>query len=257
MMNIEIANRLVQLRKEKGLSQEELADKLGLSRQAVSKWERAEASPDTDNLICLAKIYGVSLDDLLNTDESPENIAKEVKEAQEEKKVQEEKKKSTVNIGDRGIHIVDGDDEVHIGKDGIHISEGGKAKHIYSKRDSRHEKIKGAISGVYVLLVVIAFLLLGFFLHAWHVAWILFVTIPLPPTIIDVIKTKKITAFAYPVFITAVYLFLGMQFNFWHPYWFVFITIPLFYAIFEPIQKLWLKDYHADHEIELDFEDKD
>ena len=67
-MNIEIANRLVGLRKKAGLSQEELADKLGLSRQAVSKWERAEASPDTDNLICLAKLYGVSLDDLLNTD---------------------------------------------------------------------------------------------------------------------------------------------------------------------------------------------
>ena len=51
-MNIEIANRLVQMRKKMGLSQEQLADKLGLSRQAVSKWERAEASPDTDNLIC-------------------------------------------------------------------------------------------------------------------------------------------------------------------------------------------------------------
>jgi len=50
-MNIEIANKLLQLRKEKGLSQEQLAQKLGISRQAISKWERAEASPDTDNLI--------------------------------------------------------------------------------------------------------------------------------------------------------------------------------------------------------------
>jgi transcriptional regulator with XRE-family HTH domain len=76
-MNIEIANRLVELRKKSGLSQEELAAKLGLSRQAVSKWERAEASPDTDNLICLAKLYGVSLDHLLNTDESIDDIVKE------------------------------------------------------------------------------------------------------------------------------------------------------------------------------------
>ena len=64
-MNIEIANRLVQLRREQGLSQEEMASKLGVSRQAVSKWERAESSPDTDNLIALARLYGVSLDELL------------------------------------------------------------------------------------------------------------------------------------------------------------------------------------------------
>ena len=64
-MNIEIANKLLQLRKEKGLSQEQLAQKLGISRQAISKWERAEASPDTDNLIELAKLYDISLDELL------------------------------------------------------------------------------------------------------------------------------------------------------------------------------------------------
>ena len=58
-MNIEIANHLVQLRKKNGLSQEALADKLGISRQAVSKWERAEASPDTDNLIALEKEYKI------------------------------------------------------------------------------------------------------------------------------------------------------------------------------------------------------
>lgn len=85
-MNIEIANRLQQLRKEKGYSQEELAQALGLSRQAVSKWERAESSPDTDNLICLAKLYGMSLDELLNTDETVEEIRERTIEVEEEKK---------------------------------------------------------------------------------------------------------------------------------------------------------------------------
>ena len=73
-MNIEIANRLVKLRKENGLSQEELAAKIGISRQAVSKWERAEASPDTDNLILLARLYGISLDALLATVQMPSGI---------------------------------------------------------------------------------------------------------------------------------------------------------------------------------------
>ena len=44
-MNVEIAQRLAEMRRAKGYSQEELAEKLGLSRQAVSKWERAESSP--------------------------------------------------------------------------------------------------------------------------------------------------------------------------------------------------------------------
>ena len=64
-MNVEIAQRLAELRRKKGYSQEALANALGLSRQAVSKWERAESSPDTENLIAIAKLYGVSLDELI------------------------------------------------------------------------------------------------------------------------------------------------------------------------------------------------
>lgn len=74
-MNVETAQRLADLRRSKGFSQEGLARRLGLSRQAVSKWERAESSPDTENLISLAKLYGVSLDELLNpSDEIEDDI---------------------------------------------------------------------------------------------------------------------------------------------------------------------------------------
>ena len=74
-MNVETAQRLADLRRSKGFSQEGLARKLGLSRQAVSKWECAESSPDTENLISLAKLYGVSLDELLNpSDEIEDDI---------------------------------------------------------------------------------------------------------------------------------------------------------------------------------------
>ena len=69
-MNIKIANKLQKLRKDKGLTQEQLASELGVTRQAVSKWERAESSPDTDNLIRLSKLYEVSLDELLSTEDS-------------------------------------------------------------------------------------------------------------------------------------------------------------------------------------------
>lgn len=76
-MNVEIANRLQQLRKNNNLSQEELAEKIGVSRQAVSKWERAEASPDTENLILLSKLYRMSLDELVNTNSKPISLKKD------------------------------------------------------------------------------------------------------------------------------------------------------------------------------------
>ena len=83
-MNITIANRLVELRRANGYSQESLALKLGISRQAVSKWERAEASPDTDNLIALARLYRISLDELLlhTPEREGEQAAQEDEDAQ-------------------------------------------------------------------------------------------------------------------------------------------------------------------------------
>ena len=70
-MDLKTANRLQQLRKENGYSQDALAEKLGLSRQAISKWERGESSPDTDNLIALAELYHMTLDQLLGGEPSP------------------------------------------------------------------------------------------------------------------------------------------------------------------------------------------
>ncbi|MGN1123106.1 MAG: helix-turn-helix domain-containing protein [Eubacterium sp.] len=72
-MNIETAQRLYEFRKANGYSQEELALKIGVSRQAISKWERSESSPDTDNLISLANLYGVTIDELLNGTSAPKS----------------------------------------------------------------------------------------------------------------------------------------------------------------------------------------
>lgn len=61
--------KIAAMRRELGLSQEALADKLGLSRQAVSKWEADQAVPGMDNLVELAKLFGVPVDTLLRPDE--------------------------------------------------------------------------------------------------------------------------------------------------------------------------------------------
>lgn len=60
-----LADKIVKLRKKKGWSQEELAEKLNVSRQAVSKWEAAQTTPDLDKILQLGKLFGVTTDYLL------------------------------------------------------------------------------------------------------------------------------------------------------------------------------------------------
>ena len=60
------SEKLAILRKNKGITQEALAEKLNVSRQAVAKWEAGETIPDLDKCRMLAELFGVSLDDLAN-----------------------------------------------------------------------------------------------------------------------------------------------------------------------------------------------
>lgn len=61
-----LPKKLSFLRKEKGLSQENLADEMNVSRQAVSKWESGNVMPSLDNLIYLSRLYGVTIDSLID-----------------------------------------------------------------------------------------------------------------------------------------------------------------------------------------------
>lgn len=60
-----LGEKLQKLRQQQGLSQDALAERLGVSRQAVSKWERDEAQPELDKIVRLSELFGVSLDALL------------------------------------------------------------------------------------------------------------------------------------------------------------------------------------------------
>lgn len=71
-MSIQLGLNLAELRKRNGYSQEALAEKLNISRQAISKWERGESTPDTDTLIILSQLYGVSLDELIGNKKQTE-----------------------------------------------------------------------------------------------------------------------------------------------------------------------------------------
>lgn len=73
-----LAEKIYQLRKAKNWSQEDLAAKIGVSRQSVSKWERGEALPDLERMISLSDVFGVSIDDLIRSNKIAEDNQEEV-----------------------------------------------------------------------------------------------------------------------------------------------------------------------------------
>ena len=235
-MTLETANRLYELRKKNNLSQEELAEKLGVSRQAVSKWERSEASPDTDNLIALAKIYGLSLDELIygKKEEKKEETQEEPKDETKEEKTEDEKLfvdindgENKVKIGPKGI-FVEGEDgeKVKISFNGIkieNIKSDGSDYDDYDDKDDEDddddevddelyetvfEEIKNAEKG-----------------NTVHV------------------KVSRPTKFwlevPYPIICAIAYLIFGFYniYGGWALSWVIFVTIPIYYSFVEAIYK--------------------
>lgn len=76
---MKFSDNLKKLRKDMNLSQEELADKLGVSRQSISKWESGVVYPEMDKMVQLCKIFNLSMDDLLNSDVHEINNTKQAK----------------------------------------------------------------------------------------------------------------------------------------------------------------------------------
>lgn len=79
-----LADKIINLRKKNGWSQEELAEKLNVSRQAVSKWEGAQSTPDLEKILMMSKIFGVTTDFLVKDEIEMEDIS-ECAENSEEK----------------------------------------------------------------------------------------------------------------------------------------------------------------------------
>lgn len=66
--------KLVMLRKQQNLSQEQVSEKLGVARQTVSKWELGETTPEMNKLIIISKLYDITLDELMKEDNEGKNV---------------------------------------------------------------------------------------------------------------------------------------------------------------------------------------
>ena len=197
MKSINLSNNLYILRKRRGLSQEEFAEKIHISRQAVSKWERGEALPDIENLIEIAEFYGVTIDELINKDEVIGEVA-ESPVREDDSKSESEEKKSKI-----------------------------KVTWSFEWKEAPYPII------VALVYLALGFLVP----NGWAVYWTLFITIPVYYTFIDCIKARRFTPFAYPVLCAFIYCLYGMLTKVWHPTWLIFLSMPIYYWIAHQIDK--------------------
>lgn len=198
-MNLITANRLQQLRKMNGYSQDVLAEKLGISRQAISKWERAESSPDTDNLIALARLYGLTVDELLNTENDTVVIKKSMDKPKDFK---------------------------------------GKAKSLLSKANDFGIYPKTALNLLkfpFPFIVVILYIGLSMIFKIWHPLWIIFLTIPIYYRCAIACKANSKKLFyallPLPEVIVTLFLIGGFATGLWGYLWMLFLIIPLYFWI--------------------------
>lgn len=253
-MNETIGQRIQRLRKAKGLTQEDVAKRITISPQAVSKWENDASSPDITMIGDLADILGVSVDELLgretsskeNTQAEQNNQNKEeetytIPEEDIEEDKKDNKNKKNVNISDEGIHIVDDDgSEVHIDNRGIHIKDNDGRTHEMPGDFVKNEKASIITSGTLMGLALIAYILVGLLWKdnniGWKMGWTFILDAIWLGSIPVMIRHQKLTDFAYPLIIVSAYCklgFLGDHYGFegWGFYWFLFITIPAYYLI--------------------------
>ena len=182
-MSIQLGTKLADLRKRNGYSQEALAEKMGVSRQAVSKWERGDSTPDTDTLIELARLYSVSLDTLVGNEHNEET--KEPLTGKKEKK-QKEKKPPLYPGLSKKLLLFPFPLLVVV----IYILQGFTRglwhpswlifltipAYYHFAIAARASTKKGLLLGMPVIeAAVFIFLVLGLFMNAWKWAWVLFI----------------------------------------------------------------------------------
>lgn len=185
-LSLQLGTKLAELRKRNGYSQEALAEKLGMSRQAVSKWERGESNPDTDTLIELSRLYSVSLDELVGN-EPKQQYEPEIKNYTVNENATQNKKSGPVYPG-LSNKLLKFPFPLLIVALYIFL---GFAAHLWHPMwmmfllipayyhfaiAARAKTMKTFLLGMPVIeAAVILFLMLGFAVHAWKYAWILFI----------------------------------------------------------------------------------
>lgn len=199
-----IGNRLYNLRKEKNISQEELANALDVSRQTISKWETGESTPDFNKICPLCEYFGITSDELLS---GKQNII----EAKKEDKKAKFARNLAISVGLYILSLVaiilcaalfeQPIIGVSIFFTIIAIATGiiiyssivyGKTEKekVKEEKEPKNVVLKG-ITEIISIAGVITYLLVSFLTGAWHITWIIFIAIGLLDSIVKLIFGLK------------------------------------------------------------------
>ena len=212
----QLGERITTLRKNRNLSQEALAEQVGVSRQAISKWERDEALPDIYNLTTLAEIFGITLDELIKGSDEAGASKKPVLAALELKLRAEKYIMAGIAILILGalVFIIEPLSVqiqtiicvlMALGGILIIIKAGFMLERFYMlnnqaleaseksgvTRGRRNKKRRDAVTTIASLSCTLAFLYLGFFKGMWHPGWMVYLLIPIAIAIEDLISSRQ------------------------------------------------------------------
>ncbi len=222
------SENLQYLRKRDKITQEELADRLEVSRQSVSKWETGESFPETEKIIVLCDIFGVTMDELMRGDVTAAQPSDEV---------------SGVRNG-----------EVSFGGDVAAGAEQAEeaASRVADSRRTRLRAIGAAVDGIIMCGAIIAFFCLGAMLNLWHPAWLVFLLAISLCAFSENVFAKDAKEPYRPVgarifsglagmtmlLSVTIYLFIGCVWGIWHPSWVIFIIAVVLMGGFDAIAKV-------------------
>ena len=204
---MKIDEKIYSLRKEKNLSQEELADKLNVSRQTISKWETGESCPDFNKIVPLCDLFGITTEELLRDKKIEKN--EKINEAPIEE-TPNVKKSLLICIGVFLYFLAIA--SIILGEEFLNLNDGvvvsvffticgiATATIIFTcmtypskKREKKEEKdpiLKGIIS-IASLTTTCIYLLISFLTMAWHITWLIWIIYAIVIQIIKLIYNLK------------------------------------------------------------------
>lgn len=206
-MRMTIGVKIQNLRKQKGLSQEQLAEAVGVSRQAVSKWEAEQSVPDIDKIILICDYFGVTTDYILRNEEIPCTETVYSTNKNEEEKDMDNKKKSTLLLTVAvmlyilcAVPIIIIPNQVGlvlllvmvavatgmmIFRSRLNSSDNNDKEEAEKEPPKPENPILKAVKRCVWVLAIVVYIVISFSSGAWYITWLVF---PIIGAIIDVIK---------------------------------------------------------------------